>query len=58
MPGEAEELWLPDTELPLKVQNLIDFGESASEDINDIAEGASLRSPRDCGCARQMPAVH
>lgn len=40
MPGEPEELWLPDSQLPLKVQNLIDFGENSSEDIGDIAEGA------------------
>lgn len=39
MPGEPEQLWLPDSELPLKVKNLFDFSEGCSEDIGEVAEG-------------------
>jgi hypothetical protein len=38
-PTDPEELWLPESELPLKVQNLYDFGENASDDIGHMAEG-------------------
>jgi hypothetical protein len=39
MPGEPDELWLEDSELPMKVQNLLDFSEGCTEDIGEIAEG-------------------
>ena len=39
MPGEPDELWLPDSELPYKVKNLLDFSGGCSEDIGEIAEG-------------------
>lgn len=42
MPGEAEELWMPDSELPLKVKTLIEFGNNSSENIGDVAEGECL----------------
>lgn len=38
-PADPEELWLAESELPLKVQNLFDFGENANDDIGSIAEG-------------------
>ncbi len=39
MPAEPEELWLEDTDLPLKAQQIIDFTDSSSPDISDVAEG-------------------
>jgi hypothetical protein len=39
MPGEPDELWLEDSELPMKVQNLLDFSGGCNEDIGEIAEG-------------------
>ncbi len=40
MPGEAEELWMTDSDLPLKVQNLIEFGNNSSESIEEVSESA------------------
>ena len=45
LPTEPEELWLPDSELPLKVSNLLDFVDGCTEDINDVAEGTNSSQP-------------
>ena len=37
--GEPDELWLEDSELPMKVNNLLNFSEGCTEDIGEIAEG-------------------
>ena len=45
MPGEPEELWLPDSELPMTVKNLLDFSGGCNEDIGDITEGRAAVQP-------------
>lgn len=40
MPSEAEELWLPDSQLPLKVEYLIEFGSESAKDIGEVASSA------------------
>ena len=44
MPSEPEELWLADSDLPLKAQHIIDFTDSLSPSISDVAEGEQQRS--------------
>ena len=41
--GEPEELWLEDSELPMKVKDLLDFSDGCTEDIGEIAEGVPCR---------------
>lgn len=38
--SEPEELWAPDSELPVKVKNLLDFEAGCGHDIGEVAEGA------------------
>ncbi|KAG7674430.1 hypothetical protein Ndes2437B_g00695 [Nannochloris sp. 'desiccata'] len=41
--GDPEELWLEDSELPMKVNNLLDFSGGCTDDIGEIAEGVSFK---------------
>lgn len=43
--GDPEELWLEDSELPMKVNNLLDFSGGCTDDIGEIAEGMPCRFP-------------
>lgn len=59
MPAEPEELWLADSDLPVKAQHIIDFTDSCSPNISDVAEGEHSQTVLgSCSICPQQVAPH